>query len=284
MKNLLATCLLAMCATVTFSQNVGIGTAAPSEKLDVNGNINVSGSILANGTDGTANQVLMKNAAGDLAWGSLNEFKNRATLLTSQNWTVPANVTRIAIEVWGAGGGGSYLGGGGGGGYVCGFFTVAPGNIVTTGVGTGGGPGSTITTGGTSSYAAIGGIVIEAFGGTSSNPGIGGRSLVTAGFTNYFAVDGERGQHSKVEYFARSSSNFIEVASEGNGGDAGASINTAGDGAYRILEVGGTIIRNMNGTPGKQPGGGGGAGYNMLSGALVLNGYLGGNGMICIRY
>jgi hypothetical protein len=37
------------------AQNVGVGITNPAEQLDVNGNINVTGTIKANGVDGTAN-------------------------------------------------------------------------------------------------------------------------------------------------------------------------------------------------------------------------------------
>lgn len=39
------------------AQNVGIGTTTPTQKLDVNGNVNVSGTLLANGTAGTAGRI-----------------------------------------------------------------------------------------------------------------------------------------------------------------------------------------------------------------------------------
>ncbi|MEQ1935687.1 MAG: hypothetical protein ABL962_17660 [Fimbriimonadaceae bacterium] len=38
--------------------NVGIGTTNPAEKLDVNGNINLNGTIKVNGQDGQAGQVV----------------------------------------------------------------------------------------------------------------------------------------------------------------------------------------------------------------------------------
>jgi|GEM_PF-4636566 len=52
-----------LCIGVSFcqAQNAGIGTISPSQKLDVNGNINLTGTIKANGVNGTAGQVLMKN-------------------------------------------------------------------------------------------------------------------------------------------------------------------------------------------------------------------------------
>ena len=62
MKKLIILSLMAM-AIKTQAQNVGIGNPIPAEKLDVTGNINVTGTIKANGVDGTANQVLAKNAS-----------------------------------------------------------------------------------------------------------------------------------------------------------------------------------------------------------------------------
>ncbi len=46
--------LIACGLKVAYSQNTGIGTTTPTEKLHVNGNINVSGTIKANSVDGTA--------------------------------------------------------------------------------------------------------------------------------------------------------------------------------------------------------------------------------------
>src|ERR1043165_6003098 len=107
------------------AQNVGVGTTTPIERLDVNGNINVTGTIKANGIDGTANQVLMKNGSGNLAWGDLCDYKHAVSLFNATGtWNVPAGVTRIFIEVWGAGGGGNSFGGGGGGTYIAAPFTV----------------------------------------------------------------------------------------------------------------------------------------------------------------
>ena len=48
--------------------NVGIGTTAPSKKLDIAGDINLTGTIFANGTTGTNGQVLSSNGAGALTW------------------------------------------------------------------------------------------------------------------------------------------------------------------------------------------------------------------------
>lgn len=45
------------------SQNVGVGTATPAQKLDVNGNLKVSGAIMPGGVAGVAGQVLTSNGA-----------------------------------------------------------------------------------------------------------------------------------------------------------------------------------------------------------------------------
>lgn len=52
------------------AQNVGINNPNPNEKLDVNGNINVTGTIKANGAAGSPNQVLMKDNGGNMVWSN----------------------------------------------------------------------------------------------------------------------------------------------------------------------------------------------------------------------
>jgi hypothetical protein len=47
-----------------YGQNVGIGTTNPTQKLDVVGNLRVSGAIMPGGTAGTTGQVLTSNGAG----------------------------------------------------------------------------------------------------------------------------------------------------------------------------------------------------------------------------
>lgn len=44
--------------------NVGIGTATPTEKLDVSGNLRLSGALMPGNSAGTANQLLMSSGAG----------------------------------------------------------------------------------------------------------------------------------------------------------------------------------------------------------------------------
>ena len=268
------------------AQNVGVNTTTPSERLDVNGNINLTGTIKTNGTDGQPNQVLMKNGQGDLAWGDLSGYKDRATFTVSGTWQVPPGVTKIAIEAWGAGGGGSNNGGGGGGGYIRASFTVVPDDVITFTIGVGGAGASTNSTGGLSTTVLAGSVTIVASGAVGGSPrgSGGGYTAAPAAFTNYFGAFGENGHGKQTEYHQTGTSSFIEISLGGYGGDGAQTENTGGLGAYRILNVGGATVRSYQGSIGKQPGGGGGAGFELLSAALSLPGYNGANGLVSILY
>lgn len=87
----------------------------------------------------------------------------------SGTFTVPAGVTSVLVEAWGAGGGGGggtdvFCGGGGGGGaggFAKGFVSVAPGQALAAVVGTGGaagtaGPAGSATAGGTGGDTGVG--------------------------------------------------------------------------------------------------------------------------------
>ncbi len=105
-------------------------------------------------------------------------------------WTVPAGVTKIMIEAWGAGGGGGSSdnanqngGAGGGGGYGKGIYTVTTGASLVVIVGKGGkGADTTPTTsggsaGGTSSVGSL----ISATGGGGGAPFYGCVACVVGG-------------------------------------------------------------------------------------------------------
>ncbi|HEX5655415.1 MAG TPA: hypothetical protein VFX58_20235 [Chitinophagaceae bacterium] len=277
-------------------QNVGIGNVSPSEKLDVNGNINVTGTIKANGTDGQPNQVLMKNGNGVLAWGDLCEFKNMAIFRTgSGTWNIPAGITRFVAEVWGGGGGGNWFAGGGGGGYIRALFTVDPGaTSAGYSIGLGGNSGSGGLAGsGNPSTVTYDGITVTGAGGAGANYssgtttiGAGGDYSVTAGFTSYAGVTGSPGQSLEHEAAQSSSTAFFEFCKGGRGGDAGNATGTGGIGAYSIIASNGALSRLTQKTNGLQPGGGGGSGYQtlLIVSPSVTNGALGGNGLVIFRY
>lgn len=58
--NILLACILYLCSS---AQNVGVGTSSPTQKLDIVGNLKVSGAIMPGGTAGTAGQVLVSNGS-----------------------------------------------------------------------------------------------------------------------------------------------------------------------------------------------------------------------------
>ena len=69
------TCFLLLTSLYNFAQNVGVGTTTPTEKLDVNGNINLSGQLKVAGIAGMANQVLAKDGSNNLSWIDLAGYK-----------------------------------------------------------------------------------------------------------------------------------------------------------------------------------------------------------------
>jgi len=71
--------------------NVGIGTAAPSERLDVQGNVRFSGALMPGGNAGTSGQVLVSQGAGTApVWQPLSSLVTNAWLLTGNAGTNPA--------------------------------------------------------------------------------------------------------------------------------------------------------------------------------------------------
>lgn len=289
--------LIMLLSLKSFTQNVGVGTTTPVERLDVNGNINVTGTIKANGVDGTANQVLMKNESGAFVWGDLCNYKNYVYFdgVTTYSWTVPANVKRITIEAWGSGGGGSSYSGGGGGGYIIATFSVTPGqNIVATinfGGSTGNGANTPATPGG-NTLVTVEDTTITAFGGSGGTAGSqiatatgGFYNISESGFRNFFAVRGDPGK--SIEYtFTNNGTNAMEIVSNGNGGNAGNTNNTGGLGSYRVAFVAtpSSSIRSRLPEVGRQPGGGGGSGYILISGGSSTGGFAGGSGAVRIHY
>ncbi|MES2777708.1 MAG: hypothetical protein V4722_26250 [Bacteroidota bacterium] len=62
----IVSCLFALtiCNTMV-AQNVGIGVPIPAQKLDIAGNLKISGAIMPGGNAGTAGQILISNGAGN---------------------------------------------------------------------------------------------------------------------------------------------------------------------------------------------------------------------------
>lgn len=103
---------------------------------------------------------------------------------SSGTFTVPSNVTKVYVEVWGGGGGSSGNAGssGAGGGYAAGYLAVTPGAgvAVTVGAaGTAGASGSGAGAGGTSSISTV-----SATGGAAGNGGPGAGGVGSGGTLN----------------------------------------------------------------------------------------------------
>ena len=279
----------------SLAQNVGIGTTTPSEKLDVNGNINVTGTLKTNGADGLANQVLMNNGNGSLMWTSIsNNYSNLVSFYAqgAGQWTVPANVTSILIQAWGGGGGGSRLCGGGGGGYVEAIFPVTPGTVVSYFVGGPGTGGANAGTDGQSSNVTVGGM--NAYGGGGQRATFGSGSLGIPGYgggfsgtgVGYTGMSGGTGKPGILNYIQTTPTVFLETTSNGNGGDAGNTVNTGAIGPYRIWNVNSSEqVKHIRPSDALRPGGGGAAGYEFLTfGAGTSNGSGGERGFVVIHY
>ncbi len=276
--------------------NVGIGTAAPGQTLTVNGTLGIlegganptDHTIFQGGTQtgdityslpaaqGAADTVLANNGAGVLSWSASagGGVPNTVVVFNaSGNWTAPAGVTRINVQVWGGGGGGGgatscsgYGSGGGGGGYAESILAVTPGTTYTVTVGAGGTGGASIagTAGGTSFFNTA--AIVSATGGagglrdceaTAVNS-IGGNGLGTITITG---ASGDMGGNT-----SSSVPNGGDSPLGGSGGDGGANSGTPAQG---------------NGRAGIIPGGGGGGAGGTGTSGIGGNGA---HGRVVIRF
>jgi hypothetical protein len=296
------TLLTSITILLTFSslaQNVGIGTDTPSEKLDVNGNLNVVGQIKINGNGGSSGQVLMKDNDNNVIWGDVSRFKNVVAFdcfniagssgasNCSFNWAVPAGVTQIFVQMWAGGGGGGTVSGGGAGGYNSAIIAVTPGTSYSIQVGAGGNYGSVSSAGISGGVSSINfnGSFLTAVGGV----GGGGGNLFTisgvspaaggsysSGLTgNVVGLFGEAGKASRVTFGEAAANDFARIAHFGDGGDAPLFPGSGGKGGYRISST--SFNTNINAsTYGSAHGAGGGADN--------AGGFYGRGGRVLIRY
>ncbi len=93
-----------------------------------------------------------------------------------QLFTVPSNISRIKVTMWGGGGAGGTAGTGGAGGFAQGIVTVAPGDIVKVIVGSGG--ALSVSRGLTPSYNYGGGAEGASIYGSRLAGSGGGRSAI----------------------------------------------------------------------------------------------------------
>ncbi|MFA5557785.1 MAG: GEVED domain-containing protein [Flavobacteriaceae bacterium] len=212
------------------------------------------------------------------------------TFNSSDSFTVPAGVTSITVQCWGAGGRGSTAtnsagtgrGGGGGGAYASSVLTVVPGTIYTVTVGTGGNNDN--INGGNSSF---GNNIVMAEGGkgvanNTTSGGVGGQASVSIGDIKYSGGNGTGGNG------ATSGGGGGGAGSTGNGNNA----SSSSGGSAKIINGGsggnGGTATNLivwigaNGGSGSNYGGGGGGAAKGTLGNN--NGGNGASGLVSVTY
>ncbi len=246
------------------------GAAGPQGPAGTNGNTILNGSTVptsAAGNNGdfyinTTTNIIYgpKTAAG---WGTGTTLSGGSSggSLSNTNFqvfdatgifTVPAGVTKIMVECWGAGGGGSdYTYGnpgntitlkicGGGGGYGKSIFTVSPGSnfLVTVGIG-----GAFNNAGGNSSFGSL----ITSNGGTSSYCALcpSPTTPYSVGGTSNGQINVTGGQGIQLQTAQTAVGNIGNSGSSPSGGASvtyGAGIAPGGGGSWNYSGANGRVI------------------------------------------
>lgn len=190
--------------------------------------------------------------------------RGQQVFTTSGTFTVPAGVTGVVVEVWGAGGGGAGGpgsggaggGGAGGGGYAIKRVTgLVPGATVSVTVGTGGAAGAVAGNGGGGGSSSFGvhcsatGGAAGNYGGTTTSPG----ALGGGGSGGDINMGGDSGKPSEGLV----------------GGSGGAAARGGGGGMAGYVTAGGV---------GQFPGGGG------AGGDATFGGGVGAGGLVFVRW
>ena len=221
--------------------NVGIGTINPTAKLEVAGSLKIS-----NGTEGI-NKVLTSDAIGNATWtsiGSLAGYKKCKQILATGagTFTIPADVTEVMVEAWGAGSGAvrtstttsiviqARFFGGTSGGYASTTQTVVPGSIISYNVGLGSNDnvdGSPILDGGSTTVTfPLGNIIALGGKGFTGSLGVAGQPQSgTSTLTNFYTLYGNPGGFPTFRGEQTSSTDFWKICNYGDGGKPVGMIN-----------------------------------------------------------
>ena len=229
MKKFLFTTLLSAATVLVTAQKIGINKTNPTEALDVNGNVNISGELKANGIAGTSGQVLISSGTG-LTWGSLFGYKHCQMFYVAgaASWQVPAGIKEVMVEAWGGGGGyGDYVGGCSGS-YARVVQTVTPGANISYSIGAGG----AYRQAGTNTTVTLPGGILTALGGgtavySDGREVAGVAGLNPPGSMAAFYMPGNRGSTTRYEYGQKSATVYTQTTYLASGGAPVGMINAS---------------------------------------------------------
>jgi glycine rich protein/collagen triple helix repeat protein/PEGA domain-containing protein len=127
------------------------GPIGPQGPQGPTGNTGATGATGATGPAGPTGPTGPQGTAGPV--GPTGGLSGRHEFQSSNTFVVPTGVTKLSVELYGAGGGGAIMrcnsgGGGGGGAYTSTILTVQEGQILTINVGLGGVGGSSTSASG----------------------------------------------------------------------------------------------------------------------------------------
>lgn len=225
MKKFLLISLLAL-YTQTKAQNIGIGNPSPAEKLDVTGNINLTGTIKANGVDGITGQVLQSNGDGTMKWATLGGifgYQNSKIINFTSNFIVPAGVTKVMVELWSGGAGGSGVAGGMSGSYGRYTKSVSSGGSIQFNIGAGGEGqnGATLPTNGGTISATFPDLTTAQILGAEATIGSGWQGFPganTGSLNPDYFQNGNLGEIVAPKIYSYPNGSYIEIIDTGRGG------------------------------------------------------------------
>jgi hypothetical protein len=288
--------------TVRGDGNVGIGTSsALNDKLTVAGDMNLTGKLKLNSDAGKAGNVLVLSQSGNPSWSSLNQgykFSRVITATGAQTFNIPAGVTEILVEQWGAGGGGSSGGGGGSGTYSAYLLDVSGVVSISINNGTGGAPAvgtNDAASNGNASTVTLSSTVFQTSGGFGAGRYDVGKSAVSVVYNpqatpvllGFRCEAGQSGKPRRRFAISEASCSFDQFGG-GDGGDSPISNTTGGTGGVwysQFCSNLGTSLRiETHPSTGTYGSGGGGGPYSSNNDAAFPTswGSSGGNGRTII--